>query len=321
MRKRTRKSLLVGLDVDVRGALLDGVDEDEVHQLDDRRVLGAALEVDRVVVLVAPADLDVGVVEALHHLFIGGAGGVVALGGLLDGLLGRDHDLDVVAGEELDVVDGEDVRGVAHRQDERGGRPVHRDHVVLLAHLPGDQLDHLGVDVEVPQVDRRDPVLLGEEPRQLVLLDVAELGQVVAEPATLLLLIILRLLQLLQGDEVLPHQELTETARHAFSRVEWDARANGTAVGRARSRNRLGGALTYPFGSARKNPSHLYLLRCRARARRAARAIAARPAASTGSPVKRSQASAPWCTRRASPSTPGWPRRRAARRNGVPPWA
>ena len=32
--------LFVGLDMDIRRVLLDGVHEDEVHQLDDRGVLG-----------------------------------------------------------------------------------------------------------------------------------------------------------------------------------------------------------------------------------------------------------------------------------------
>ena len=82
--------------------------------------------------------------------------------------------------------------------------------------LLGDQLDDLGVDLEVLQVDRRDAVLLGEEVGELGLLDEAELGQVVPEAAARLLLLVLRLLQLLQRDQVLADQQLTETSSHAL---------------------------------------------------------------------------------------------------------
>ena len=39
-RKRTRMSSSLGLEVDVGGALVDGLAEDRVDELDDRRVVG-----------------------------------------------------------------------------------------------------------------------------------------------------------------------------------------------------------------------------------------------------------------------------------------
>src|SRR4051812_19875303 len=207
--------LLVGLDVDVGGALLDGVEEDEVHELDDRRVGGALLEVDDVLVVVVVVDLDLALFEPLHHLVVrGGLVGVVALQGLLDGLLGGDNDFDVVAGEELDVVDGVDVRRVAHRQDEGVARAVHRNALVLLGHVPGDELHHLRVDVEFLQVDRRNAVLLREEAGELRLLDEAELGQVVADAAASLLLLFLCLLKLLKRNQVFAYEQLTKPTGH-----------------------------------------------------------------------------------------------------------
>ncbi len=50
-----------------------------------------------------------------------------------------------------------------------------------LARLLGDELQDLGVDLVLVEVDRRDAVLLAEEVRDLVVGDVAELGERVAE--------------------------------------------------------------------------------------------------------------------------------------------
>ena len=149
------KVLLVRLDVDVGGALLDRVEQDQVHQLHHRRVGGALLQVadvgDACLVVL---DADLALVEPFHHLVVRGALlRVVLVQRLLDGLLAGDDDLDVVAGEELDVVDGVDVRGVAHRQYQRGAGAIHRDALVLLGDFLGDELHHLAVDVEFLQVD------------------------------------------------------------------------------------------------------------------------------------------------------------------------
>jgi hypothetical protein len=160
-------------------------------------------------------DLDLALVEALHHLVVRGALlGVVLLQRLLDGLLAGDDDLDVVAGEKLDVVDGVDVRRVAHGEDERGAGAVDRNALVLLGHFLGHELHHLHVDVEFLQIDGGNAVLLGEEVRELALLDEAELRQVVTDSAASLLLLILRLLQLLKGDEVFADKKLAKSSSH-----------------------------------------------------------------------------------------------------------
>ena len=71
--------LLVGLDVDVARALLDGVEQDHVDEADDRRVLARLLELEEVDVLVVAGELDLLLVEAGHHLVVRGAGVVVLL--------------------------------------------------------------------------------------------------------------------------------------------------------------------------------------------------------------------------------------------------
>jgi hypothetical protein len=59
--------LLVGLDVDVAGRPLHRVGEDQVHELDDGRVLGGLLELLDVDVLARVHQLEVHLVEIAHH--------------------------------------------------------------------------------------------------------------------------------------------------------------------------------------------------------------------------------------------------------------
>ena len=78
-------------------------------------------------------------------------------------------------------------------------------------HVLGDESDHVALDVELAEVDRRDAVLLGEELRQVLFLDDAELDQAVAEALTRLLGRVLGLLQLIGGDELLADEELAKS--------------------------------------------------------------------------------------------------------------
>ena len=66
--------LLVRLDVDVARALADGVGQERVHQADDRRLLGGALELLEVDLVLVADDLDVLVAELREHLVVVGAG-------------------------------------------------------------------------------------------------------------------------------------------------------------------------------------------------------------------------------------------------------
>ncbi len=81
---------------------------------------------------------------------------------------------------------------------------------MLLARLLGDELQDLGVDLVLVEVDRRDAVLLTEEVGDLVVADVAELRERVAEVLARLLLLVLRLTKLRERDELLADEELAE---------------------------------------------------------------------------------------------------------------
>ena len=120
-----------------------------------------------------------------------------------DRRLGRHDRLDVVARHELDVVHGEDVGRIRHRDRQRRAGAAERDDLVLLRGLGGNQLDDRRVDLELREVDRRDAVLLAEERGDLLVLDEPQLDEVVAELAPVGLLMVQGLLQLLRGDALL----------------------------------------------------------------------------------------------------------------------
>ncbi len=113
------EELLVRLDMDIGRLLLDGVGENKVDQLDDRGVLGGALQRADIDLLFLPDDLQVLHLEVAHDVGKRCALVVELVDGSLYGALGDHDDFYVVAGHELYVVDGEDVGGITHRDDER----------------------------------------------------------------------------------------------------------------------------------------------------------------------------------------------------------
>ena len=196
------EGLLVRLDVDVRGPLLDGVGEDQVHQLDDRGILGRLPQLGDVdVVVPLPEGLDVLVVEVLHDVLDHAGRVVVLVDGVLDGGLRRHHRLHLEAGHELDVVDGEDVAGVRHGDGQDVAGAIDGDDLVLLGDLRGDELDDDGVDLEVGQVDGGDAVLPAEERGDVVFADEPQLDEVRPDSAPAGFLLRQGLLELFLRDQ------------------------------------------------------------------------------------------------------------------------
>jgi hypothetical protein len=142
---------------------------------------------------------------------------VVVVDRLLEGRL-RGHDrLDVVAGHELDVVHGEDVRRIGHGDGERRPGPREGQHLVLAGRLRGDDLDDRRIDLEVVEVDRGHAVLAGEEAGDLLVLHEAEGDKRLAELAPVHLLMVEGVLKLLRSDHVLLQQQLTKSDGHSLS--------------------------------------------------------------------------------------------------------
>ena len=81
----------------------------------------------------------------------------------LDGRFRSNNHLNIVAGHELDIVDGENIRRIAHGDDQGGTGPVHRNDLVFLAYFDRDDLDYGGIDFEIGKIDGRNTILLGKK--------------------------------------------------------------------------------------------------------------------------------------------------------------
>ena len=145
--------LLERLDVDVAGAVFDGLDQDEVGQLDDRGFLaggGQLVEVDLLDGF--PGDLHAVGVGLRLALLLGVLDDVLhaaALGGIdvvelvEDGLFRGDQRGDFQPGDAPHVVDGQHVERVGHRQEQLVLQPRDRDDLVVVGHFaraPGRRL-------------------------------------------------------------------------------------------------------------------------------------------------------------------------------------
>ena len=148
----------------------------------------------------------------LEIFFLGRAVGL--LDARQDGAF-RSHDrLDVEAGHELDVVHGEDVRGIDHGDGERRAHAAQRKNLVALGGLKRNQLDDGRVNFEIRKIDGGNAVLAREEIGDIFVGQEAELHQGGAQAAVLLLLHLRRLFQLLWGDDLLFDEKITQPLRH-----------------------------------------------------------------------------------------------------------
>ncbi len=198
----------VRLDVNVAGAPLDGVGQDQVHQLDDGRFLGRAFQLGEVHLLFFGGEFQVrGFLagEVLHHLgeFFFALRLAVELGdGFGDGGLRGHHRLDVEAGHELDVVHREDVGGIGHRDGQRRADARKRNDLVADRGILRDQLDDGGIHFVILQIDGGNAVLAGKHTRNLIIADEAELHQTRPQPAAARLLMFQGLPELVGRDQV-----------------------------------------------------------------------------------------------------------------------
>ena len=128
------------LDVDVGRAVADGLGDEQVDELDDRRVLdelGDVREIGLVVGLVG---------RGLHDRVDFAVDAEEAFDRLVDLARGRDDGADLGAGEGADVVDREHVRRVGHRDDELAVLPTDRDRLVAAGERLGDERGDRAVD-------------------------------------------------------------------------------------------------------------------------------------------------------------------------------
>ena len=148
------------LDVNVRGAALDGVEDDRVDELDDRRRVLLRDRVDRQRLFAF--------LVLRHELHAEAFGGFVedALRrlGLLQLVADRrrrgDLDLQRRAEEQLQLVELEDVRRIADDDRDVPVLPMLRQELIADHQVERDVPEELVIDLEVLQVDVREAVLL-----------------------------------------------------------------------------------------------------------------------------------------------------------------
>ena len=151
-----RQLAVLGFEVDVRGALVDRLGHEGVHELDHRRVLGDLAQVDDLLVLLL--DLLHRVVELVDP---GDQGRDRLAGGH-----GRAH---AVAGQHRDVVHGEHVGRVGHGHDQRRlVDEADRDGLEPLRRGGREQADRGRVDLVLREVDVVHPEALRHRLGQLV---------------------------------------------------------------------------------------------------------------------------------------------------------
>ena len=165
--------LALGLDVDVGGARVVGVLQEEVDGVDDVRVAGldlrARLELD---VLLEVGEVDGAAAEIALSFGHRGAEAVLLGDDAHDVALRGHHQLDVLLDHLVVGVEGDVVERVDHGDDELSVAHRDRNHLVLARERAGDLgLDHLHVELERIDLEELQARFLGDETRQEEVVD------------------------------------------------------------------------------------------------------------------------------------------------------
>ena len=192
--------------MDVGRSAFDRVGHDEVHEFDDRRFFGAFRQRGDVELFIFLEDFEVGglgLLQVFHDLLQleRRSRAVVIVDRRFDSELGSDDRLDVVSRHELDVVHGENVGRIGHRDGDRRAGFVDGKDVVLARDVGVDQLDHRRVDFEVVEVDRRHAELLREALGDVLFGNESEFNEGLTELRAGVLLDLERVLQLILSDQ------------------------------------------------------------------------------------------------------------------------
>ena len=124
--------LLVRLDMDIAGFFPDGILQDGIDHLDNRCVFSGPLQRADIDVILITDDLQVFQVHVAHDIGQRGRLVIMLVDGALDVTLGGDHHLDIVAGHELDIFNGNQIGRITDRNDQRRSGPVNRYKLILL---------------------------------------------------------------------------------------------------------------------------------------------------------------------------------------------
>ena len=126
-------------------------------------------------------------------------------------VLTDDDRLDFELGDELEIVDRREVRGIGHRYGKHPPDPTQREDKMLESDVPRDELQDLLVHRDLVEIDRGDAVLLRKHSRELFLLDEAQVDQRIPDPVAFRLRDREAFLQLLLRDQTFPNEQVSET--------------------------------------------------------------------------------------------------------------
>jgi hypothetical protein len=192
---------LEGLDVDVRGAVLDGLGHHRVDEADDG---GLVVGVDDVELELLDAAIHVHH-PLFVHLFEHGGGGGATVEDLVDGieqdLLGHQHGLDGRTQEKLNRIEGFEIEriGDAHLDDPAGVPQGQHQLVLAEGHPQGEgQVDLEGLHIE-PGLEPQ-PQDLGLQAAQLVRGDAVVVQQRLGQPLAAAARRLFRLGELVGGE-------------------------------------------------------------------------------------------------------------------------
>ncbi len=156
--------VLLRLDVDVRGAALDRVEDDRVDELDDRRrVLRDPIDREGLfALLVLGHELHA---ELFGRLVEHALGGLALLKDVVDRRAAADLELQRESGQKLQLVELHDVGGIGADDRERFLRALLRDERVAQHPFDRNRPEELGVHADGRDVDVRQTQTLGESLR------------------------------------------------------------------------------------------------------------------------------------------------------------
>ena len=199
--------VLLRLDVDVGRADLGRVLEQRLEQAHHRRVLGAERGAER-------AEIDEGFAEVLLQLLRKTAdllGATVDLVERLENLLLGHHDrLDVALEKARQLIEGEEIGRIAHRDDDRVAALLQRHGAKAARRRLRQLLHHLEIEVVLREIDVAQAELARERLRKLLVLEETELHQHAPEAPAAAGLLLEGHAQLLHGEELLRNEHIPE---------------------------------------------------------------------------------------------------------------
>ena len=211
---------LIRLDVNVARAALHGIRKNQIHQLDDGSFFRRFFQCGGVQFgffcckLQLLVFLDQVFHQVAEFLGVGGRAAIKARDGIPDGCF-RSHDrFDVETRHELDVVHGEDVGGVRHGNRENGTHARQRDDLIARSGVLRNQLDYVGIDFVVLEINGGDAVLAGEHAGDVVVGDKAHSGKAASQLPTIGALELQSLLELILSNQAFFNQYFAKTDGH-----------------------------------------------------------------------------------------------------------